>query len=223
MGGLDRGVRSVEVCSRVICGNFSKKHARAYLGEGGRRRGRTVYLGGKFVRRTSPETRHRALSAVFPWNRKPLWVKAQSCVLRNCWVYVGTRLCDARVMPKFSAMVCAPLVIVCTLARAYTLNRKGGCSARKGYMCMYMHVCMRSCVCMCVITLAKLLGSPATSTSYDIASFTYPREKSLVTAKNFRGNCRFRGNVRVPPRRWKTQRWDDWRRRRVASLRTRNP
>lgn len=38
-----------------------------------------------------------------------------------------------------------------------------------------------------VITSAKLLGS-STSTSCDIASFTYPREKSLVTAKNFRGD-----------------------------------
>lgn len=55
-------------------------------------------------------------------------------------------------------------------------------------------------VCVYAITSSKLLGNALPATSYDIAFFTYPREKSLVTAKNFRGKCRFRGNVvRVPP------------------------
>lgn len=120
----------------------------------------------------------------------------------------------ARVLPKFSAIVCAPLTTACTHWLAHWL-KEGGRNAQKGCLCMRVLLCL--CVRVYVITLAKLLGSP-TTTSYDIASFTYPREKSLVTTKNFRGNCRFRGNVRVPPRRWKTQRWDDWRRCRDASL-----
>lgn len=128
-----------------------------------------------------------------------------------------------------SAIMCAAELYTCVqlaLLRMYSYIRVCVC-VRRQYLsfsrqCAYLRLRMHTrhanmydadgkrgmgqmvWVCVCAITSSKLLGNP-TSTWCDIAFFTYPREKSLVTAKNFRGNCRFRGNVRVPPRRQKTQ------------------